>query len=524
MKVITRCIISLETLKVVSETSFEYSGPVTQCKGGGGGGAGVVDYPDYMKAAHEDWLTASGAGIIERCITDVMNDALGSSPFTVASAYNPDADLALTAAAVAALAAILAGVVDTTSWAALYTQSRTSVGIATAITIADTTVANITEPVDIVVADIDAADMVVADMAEPADLVIADKVVADIAVANMADTTDIDGIEEADILADVAAFADVLDDEINTKVLPEYRRGMQDINAVVSSAFPIGEAIIWAFRDRDVAKHNSALRLAAAGKNADILLDNEKLHFTVDQTNLNKALEVAKTNVMKDLELAKANLAKDMEVGRINANKELDTSKSNLTKNIEVGKTNLLKEVEVDKANLVKALEIEKTNVLKTMDIDKTNLAKSIDIAKANLMKSVQVGEIITKTDAEYDRMYLEGSNQMLHLMLQRIAWHENYTKLVTEVNRIKIVAKKEQNDMNVKIDEQDALWNLEVFQYGGNLLAAIGGGTNTPKTPSLAQSMIGGALSGAAAGAMVGGGFGAAIGGILGGAAGLLG
>jgi len=183
-----------------------------------------------------------------------------------------------------------------------------------------------------------------------------------------------------DIAADVAAFSSLIDDEITTKVLPRFRRGMQDINAVVSSAFPIGEAIIEAFRDRDVAKYSTGIMV----RNYDLLMT---------------------------------------------------------------------------------------------------------------------------------------GTEQMIKLMLQRVSWEEGYAKIFIEGKRIKIVAKKEQTDQDAKLDEEDALWDIEMFQYGGNLLAAIGGGVSAPNTkkPSQAQSMIGGALSGATAGAMVGGAPGAVIGGILG-------
>ena len=94
--------------------------------------------------------------------------------------------------------------------------------------------------------------------------------------------------------------------------------------------------------------------------------------------------------------------------------------------------------------------------------------------------------------------------------------------KAYIEGKRIKIVAEKEELDMNTKIDESDALWDLEVFQHGANMLAAIGGGTANPKgkEPSQAQSVIGGALSGAAAGSMISPGWGTVIGAVLGAAA----
>ncbi len=185
-----------------------------------------------------------------------------------------------------------------------------------------------------------------------------------------AQATSTSGITETEIVADVDAFADQLDDEITTKVLPRFRRGMQDINAVVSSAFPLGQAVIEGFRDRDVAKHNSAIRL-----------------------------EAAKVNSMA----------------------------------------------------------------------------------------------------------YLEASNQMIQIMSNRIHWESEYVKILAETRRIKIVAKKEEAEVNLNIDEADAMWDISVFQHSANMLASIGGGTvQSQKKQSTAASAIGGAMTGAAAGAMV--------------------
>jgi hypothetical protein len=333
---------------------------------GGGSSAGAVDYPDYMKAAHEDWLTQSAADSIEDSITGVMNTALGGSPWGVQLAYDPDADIAASQAMIDTFAATLAGMSDTVDWAALVTQAITSIGAKYSAVVADKAITN---------------------------------------------------ISEANIVAAVSAFEDVLDDELTTRILPRFRRGMQDINAVVSSAFPIGEAVLEAFKNRDVAKFESDLRL---------------------------------------------------------------------------------KKVDVE------------------LEIEKANLAKDISVAEMNL-----------RSDLEYEKMYLEGSSQMLRLMVQRIAWLEGNVRTTIEANRIKIVAKKEENDVNMEIDKDDALWDLEVFQYGANLLAGISGGTAQSQKPSKAASAIGGAMSGASTGAMIGSaipGLGTVAGGIIGGAAGLLG
>ena len=80
----------------------DYSGvisPLVKCKGGGGGGSGAVSYPAYMMNTHYDWLTNSGADTMSSSITDLMNAAIGNSPFTGETAYDPDSDIATLIAA-----------------------------------------------------------------------------------------------------------------------------------------------------------------------------------------------------------------------------------------------------------------------------------------------------------------------------------------------------------------------------------------------------------------------------------------
>ncbi len=300
--------------------------------GGGGGGTGIVDYPAHMKTWH---TAALGDGsVITSDISDIMEAALGSSPFAAASAYNPDADITAYEAAISGFSALLTGITETTDWAALYTQATTSITIS-------------------------------------------DKAVT--------------GITDAEIVIDSAAFGDSLDDQITTTVLPRFQSGMRDINSVVSSAFVIGESNIEGFRDRDVAKHESGLRVVAQLKNADV-----------------------------DLDVAKMNLSKDIGVEQTRAS----------------------------------------------------------------------------------------AADSMLKFLIQKYSWEDGYMRTVIEGKRIKIVAKKEENAEDIGIDEADAKWDLEVFQYGANLLASIGSGVASPKDgggPSQLQTAIGGAMSGAATGALIG-------------------
>ena len=399
---------------------------------GGGGSSGAVSHSAYLETVHQNWLNRTGMDTMTDSITSAMDTAVGASPWIGKAAYNPDVPIAAYEAVLTAFKAILSGIVDTTNWNALWTQSKLSIGVPSTLV---------------------AADIVVAAAVAPASA----------AVADALDSTDVVGITDAEILADVTAFSDQLDDEITTKVLPRFRRGMQDINAVVSSAFPIGQAVIEAFRDRDVAKHNSTLRLEAATKNADIRVTNEHEHTSIKSINLTKGTQIAIANLNKELEIVKINKEKDFNVA-------------------------------------------------------KTNLAKTVDVGKALLNQ-----------EAEFAKLHLEGAGQMLRLLLQRVSFEAEYARMSVEANRIKIVAKKEQTDQDDTIDEQDALWNLEVFQYGANVMAGIAGGTsgNKMKSPSKTASVIGGAMAGAGAGAMigaevgsVGGPWGAAIGAVVGAAA----
>ena len=108
-----------------------------------------------------------------------------------------------------------------------------------------------------------------------------------------------------------------------------------------------------------------------------------------------------------------------------------------------------------------------------------------------------------------------------LQLIALKLEYQKAVSHMIVEINRMEIVALKEETDTNIKLGEANALWDLELFQYASNALASIGGGTVSPgaKQPSQLKSMIGGAMSGAAAGFMVGGPPGAAVGGVLGGA-----
>ncbi len=272
-------------------------------KGGGGGGSGKVDYPAYMTTIHNDWLDNTGVDTMTSSITDLMESAVGSSPWAAQVAYDPDTSLALMIAAPENLQDLV---------------TLLSTG-----TTLDTLISSI---------------------------------------------LDDDRVDTA-----VTEYTVDLTARYDAEILPALNAGYRDINMVSSSAFVIGRSVLLENMTRQVAKYSADLHMKAFSDDA------------------------------------------------------------------------------------IKVIGLK----------------------------------------LEYQKMA---------------------SQLIAESNRVKIVAKKEENDSAMVIDHKDAIWDLEVYKYGGNLLASIGGGVSgTGTEPTQLQSAIGGVMTGAAAGAMVGGPPGAVVGGVLG-------
>ena len=91
MKIYTYVKIDMNTLDVVEEESYEYTGEVALCKGP----SGSVSYPDYMQEIQVQWLTG-GTQIVPRPslfpnVEDVMRESLGlgGNPYDTEIAYDP---------------------------------------------------------------------------------------------------------------------------------------------------------------------------------------------------------------------------------------------------------------------------------------------------------------------------------------------------------------------------------------------------------------------------------------------------
>ena len=95
MKIYTRVVFSMTTLRVMEEDSFEYEGDIAYMKGS----SGAIEYPTYQEDIHVNWLTGGSQGSPAASLTidlqTVLNLAMGSTgnPYQGESPHNPIAEL-----------------------------------------------------------------------------------------------------------------------------------------------------------------------------------------------------------------------------------------------------------------------------------------------------------------------------------------------------------------------------------------------------------------------------------------------
>jgi hypothetical protein len=219
MKIYKRVVIRISDGETLYEESEEYTGPITYC-GGGGGQAGAVEIPGVIKEVF-DVMVNNDRASISQTMEDSMNTAFSGNPFTGVTAYDPSTRIGNWETEVGNFNTLIGALSETTDWAALFAQAVTTVE------------ANLNTPTLNAVTDIASAWI------------------------------DPTPAAEDEIAADVDAFSGIMSDRISTDVLPRFQRGMQDINAVISSSFVIGQAVIEGMGDRDVAKYQGELRTKA---------------------------------------------------------------------------------------------------------------------------------------------------------------------------------------------------------------------------------------------------------------------
>lgn len=212
MRVYTKVTINMRTLGIVNEESFDYVGPVAECKGGsgggGGGGSGRVSYPTYMETIHSTWLSDTDG---------YMDAAIGNSPYTTAVAYDPDTDITAMETAITAFNAVLDNI-DVNNYYVSYSNA-------------------VKNQVD----------------------------------DNIISTTIID--------ADIAAHAAVINVDYDDDVT-KLQSGMRDIGAAMTSSFVIGQADLYAKKERSLTEFGTRLYVEVERQRNEMVVAHVNTLFT----------------------------------------------------------------------------------------------------------------------------------------------------------------------------------------------------------------------------------------------------
>lgn len=169
----------------------------------------MIDYPTYMQTVHSYWLDGTAGAGTTGGLTKAINDALSTNPFTGLTGYDPATDITSMATAISTFQSIITMMDAHTDY--------------------DTYQAAAVAQIDATISP------------------------------------------DAYIRARVQAHATALDTEITTKIYPRFEAGMRDINAVQSSAFIIGKAIIEMDRNDKVDKFMADLRFQVDSKRGDLI-------------------------------------------------------------------------------------------------------------------------------------------------------------------------------------------------------------------------------------------------------------
>ena len=425
--------------------------------GSGGGSAGEVSWPTAVQERYNFLLgnyaapvTAGIANIVD--VFTSLAGAQGDDPYGVISAYNPASLQEHISNGVQAFGNKVEAYSPQIEWDTVFNG---------AISRYQSVIGEDPENIR--------ADLVAIDQIPDVWTAIGDLLTAadDIGLGWSAPTFDADVdiktdlADESEVAASTDAQRAIVSDQLTSDILPRFEAGMRDINAVQSSAFVIGRAVIEGMGQRDVTKFDSDLRYKAFLQRDNLLgqahLQEDKLN-AINTDSYNRATSQA---YMQEEKLAVDSV---LEENRIKSQALLQNDKINA----DAAKAESLINAEMARH--------KSTVVYQDTDSYFTHVGASLELFKA-------------------------------------------FTAFVVDSTRIVYVMGKEETDTNNEYIVQNARWDLDMVQIAGNIVASISGGTSYTPGPTPSQNALGGAFAGAAIGARTtGNAYGAAGGAILGG------
>jgi len=174
---------------------------------------------------------------------------------------------------------------------------------------------------------------------------------------------------------------------------------------------------------------------------------------------------------------------------------------------------------------LAAKLEVFSRIADKELDVFNRDFLGHIQAAGSTLNDHFR-GTIESRLEEKREKqMFVNTHTTLLQNMSSlEIESHRAATLLLAELQKAIIIARGEEDEKNLEYDSRAAVWDMDLFQMGGNVLSSVTGSViQGPNKPSKTQSMIGGAFSGAAQGMQLGTAIAPGVGSVIGGVAGAL-
>lgn len=440
---------------------------------GGGGSSGAVSLPEYQQTLHAYALNDYSGGTptvdFTKHITTNINAAMDNSPFS-ASAYNPDTRTGNMATAASTFKSAADALAYGTDFPLFFTAAAGELSGLRHLTESVAALGELDSLVDGVTPTTDWEGALASVVAKIVSTVVPqlhlssaqtelgyldtllDTIVhtTDVKsmISNAATQIDTSVAPGSYFTAQAAAAASIIGDDIDNNITPAFQAGMRDLNAVMSSSFVIGLAHINSRKTDQLAKLTAELQTAAYMKRTDIITQ--------------AVVEMCK-----------------LYIGQLGGRSDQ-------------AKTGVALYLGHDK-NLIDAITAGAAEQIK---LQLGQLSAKVDSAKLAAL-------IYGQQDDSYIKELLATVEMVYRYHLQQVDFKKVAAQLTADVNRLALVAEKEEVDVNRDIDVADAKWNLELWAYLGNLLASVQGAVvQTSPGKGTASSVIGGGLMGAAGGA----------------------
>lgn len=189
--------------------------------------------------------------------------------------------------------------------------------------------------------------------------------------------------------------------------------------------------------------------------------------------------------------------------------------------------------------NLMASLSVDKAKLSMQREMDIFD--RRFELEKAKLEFLARMVAQLAQIKQFAFQWKQQVANELSSYLFQRSALLQGVANLTMEGNRLRFLAQNEYIEKDVDYNVREALWEIELWQYGFHGLAAISGATTVSSgskdkgtgsniagalggalSGAVGMASLGGTMSGAAAGA-VGGPPGMAVGALFGAAAGFL-